>query len=43
MWEEGCITEAEKNYPLFQTTYDIKKIRGIIKNELITLLKYYEQ
>jgi hypothetical protein len=43
MWEEGCITEAEKNYPLFQTTYDIKKIRGIIKSELITLLKYYEQ
>jgi len=40
--EEGCITEAEKNYPLFQRTYDIDKIRQIIKDELKKLLKYYE-
>lgn len=40
--EEGCMTEAEKNYPLFLRTYDIDKIKNIINNELTKLLKYYE-
>jgi hypothetical protein len=39
---DDILAEAEKNYPLFQTTYDIRKIRGIVKSEIITLLKNYE-
>jgi len=39
---DECILETIKNFPSFQKTYDIHKIRRILEEEINTLLKYYE-
>jgi len=41
IWAKECITEAEEQYPDFQMTYDINKIRGILRNEINNLIAYY--
>lgn len=39
---ENTILETIKNYPMFQRTYDMNKIRMILESEANMLLKYYE-
>jgi hypothetical protein len=41
IWANECIMEAEEQYPDFQMTYDINKIRTILKNEINNLVAYY--
>ena len=39
---DECVLEAIKEFPQFQRTYDIHKIKKILEAEINVLLKYYE-
>ena len=43
IWSNDCMLEMEKRYPEFQPSYDINKIRTILKNEVLDLIKHYDE